>query len=106
VVQFVGHELSKLEMLGSIPGRSHRRLENGTCGLSSLVLGADETGARKRFTRSAAVDSPPVQCFIIHCDNSCFTIQYETSRMADDASKWRWALQTTRDSPKGAQKRV
>jgi len=46
------------------------------------------TGARQRFTRSAAIDSPPVQ--------DCF--QLESSGVAHGASKRRWVPQITGES--------
>jgi len=55
VVQLVEYAPPKL-----VPGHTED-LKNGTCGLPSLVLGVDGMGARKRFNRGVAIDSPPVQ---------------------------------------------
>ena len=69
----------------------HGRHNNGTCGLTILVLRVEGQGKGKG-SRSAAVDSPPVQ-------HSLRKQQHGQQRMQADM-----ALQTTSDTPKSSKR--
>ena len=84
---------TKASRLGSIPGRSYRRLEISTCGLSSFVLGVN--GQVQRSSSRAVLPLTRRRC----------AIRCESSRVAYGASKRKGAPHTTRNPPKRVQKR-
>jgi len=91
MVQLVGmcHQCWKAGFDSWLGQTEHRK--NDTCSLCLALMGH---GWVQRNSSSVMLPLTCNQCSI-HCENSC---------VAHSASKQKWALQTTCDTPKGVQK--
>ena len=89
LTETVEHKPPKLVGWVRILVGSCEDLNSGTCGLSRLVLSINGWAHGKALRAAMPLNRHQRR---IHC---------ETSHLALCGSKWRWAPQTTRDTPKG-----